>query len=81
MSEPLVEEWIKKAEEDYETAEYLYKRSKRRFPTSICFHAQQSVEKYLKALLMNTCLQTLSKRVLYTLFTEARQNPVKCNLF
>ncbi len=51
MSESLVEEWIKKAEEDYETAEYLYDRSKQKFPTSICFHAQQSAEKYLKALL------------------------------
>ena len=52
MSEALVDEWIERAEEDYETAEYLYGRSRGRFSTSICFHAQQGVEKYLKALLM-----------------------------
>ncbi len=51
MSDPLVEEWVEKAEEDYQTAEYLYSKSKEKFLTIICFHAQQSVEKYLKALL------------------------------
>ncbi len=51
MSEELVNEWIEKAEEDYWAAEYLYEKSKEKVTTIICFHAQQSAEKYLKAVL------------------------------
>ena len=51
MSEELVNEWIVKAEEDYRSVEELYKKSVSGFATTICFHAQQSAEKYLKALL------------------------------
>lgn len=50
MSEELVKEWIAKPEEDYWAAEYLFDKSKK-LSTIICFHAQQSAEKYLKALL------------------------------
>jgi HEPN domain-containing protein len=50
MSEELVKEWIVKTEKDYWAAEYLYDRSKK-LSTIICFHAQQSAEKYLKVLL------------------------------
>jgi len=50
MSSP-VEEWIEKAEEDFHVA--LSLRRSRRHPAhnATCFHAQQCVEKYLKALL------------------------------
>lgn len=51
MSEELVNEWVAKAEEDYRTLEELYKKSPSGFATTICFHAQQCAEKYLKALL------------------------------
>jgi len=51
MNEELVKEWVNKAEEDYWAAHYLYEKSKERLATVICFHAQQSAEKYLKALL------------------------------
>ena len=51
MNEELVKEWVKKAEEDYWAAHYLYEKSKEKLATVICFHAQQSAEKYLKALL------------------------------
>jgi len=46
-----VHEWIEKAEEDFHVA--LSLRRLRRHPThnSVCFHAQQCVEKYLKAIL------------------------------
>lgn len=47
MNEELVKEWVKKAEEDYWAAHYLYKKSKEKLATVICFHAQQSAEKYL----------------------------------
>lgn len=46
-----VGEWIEKAEEDYRVALSLNRT--RRYPAynSVCFHAQQCVEKYLKAIL------------------------------
>jgi HEPN domain-containing protein len=51
MSEELVNEWVTKAEEDYRTLEELYNKSPSDFANTICFHAQQCAEKYLKALL------------------------------
>ncbi len=47
----LVREWINKAEADYHSALREYRA--RTFPNydSACFHAQQSIEKYLKAIL------------------------------
>jgi HEPN domain-containing protein len=48
---PATQEWIEKAEGDYHTA--LRERRVRRRPNhdAVCFHAQQCIEKYLKALL------------------------------
>ena len=43
-------EWVKKAEEDYVVARQG-RRSKVPVHDSVCFHCQQSAEKYLKALL------------------------------
>ena len=51
MSDRLVKEWIKKAEEDYAGALHLMKRKKGALHSLVCFHAQQCVEKYLKAYL------------------------------
>jgi HEPN domain-containing protein len=48
MAEPrVVEEWIKKAEEDYEFAASVLEDST--FYAQICFHFHQASEKYLKA--------------------------------
>ncbi len=48
---PLVRQWVKKAENDLRNAEYVL-TMKRDCPTdTVCFHCQQCVEKYLKALL------------------------------
>ncbi len=44
----LTVEWIEKAEEDYDMAQ-LAQQASRPFHNSICFHAQQCIEKYLKA--------------------------------
>ncbi|MHA1861821.1 MAG: HEPN domain-containing protein [Candidatus Ranarchaeia archaeon] len=52
MKKQLVSEWMDKAEEDYRTAEQLAKISLSDFATTICFHAQQCAEKYLKALIV-----------------------------
>ncbi len=50
---PMTQEWVDKAETDYATI-YLLVRAARRTPLwePICFHAQQCVEKYLKARLV-----------------------------
>lgn len=45
---PLTSEWIERAEEDYNMAQ-LARQASRPFHNSICFHAQQCIEKYLKA--------------------------------
>jgi HEPN domain-containing protein len=45
---PLTLEWIQKAEGDYAAAEWL-QQATAPIHDAICFHAQQCVEKYLKA--------------------------------
>ena len=42
-------DWVKKAEEDYLAALDLGRRRKKQLHNSVCFHCQQSAEKYLKA--------------------------------
>lgn len=51
MKRNVVREWAAKAEEDYATLEILSRQRSRRVPDSVCFHAHQCAEKYLKALL------------------------------
>ncbi len=46
----LAKEWFKKAEEDLGVAEHLLEE--RLFLSSACFHAHQTVEKYLKGFLV-----------------------------
>jgi HEPN domain-containing protein len=47
----VVREWVAKAEEDFRSATHLLKMKD--CPVgNICFHAQQCVEKYLKAILI-----------------------------
>jgi HEPN domain-containing protein len=45
-------EWVEYAEEDWRSAKRLL-RGNRPSTTNSCFHAQQSAEKYLKALLVS----------------------------
>ncbi|MBC8182410.1 HEPN domain-containing protein [candidate division KSB1 bacterium] len=42
-----IREWIKKAENDFDGALYLSRRRKKPLPDLVCFHCQQSAEKYL----------------------------------
>ena len=44
----IVREWIEKAEEDFEFAK-MNLEERKPFCAQICFHFQQSAEKYLKA--------------------------------
>jgi HEPN domain-containing protein len=52
MSEEL-SEWISKAEGDYHSALREYRARKHVNHDSACFHAQQCIEKYLKAVLVH----------------------------
>ena len=47
----LVEEWIAKAEEDFVVALREHRARKAPAHGAVCFHAQQCIEKYLKAVL------------------------------
>jgi len=51
MTVPYAREWAAKAEEDYLSAEALLRKRMRPLPNSVCFHAHQCAEKYLKAIL------------------------------
>ena len=42
-------EWVKKAEEDFLAASSLARRRSKPLWNIVCFHAQQAIEKYLKA--------------------------------
>ena len=55
---PLTLEWIEKAEEDYNSAKWL-QQAPEPVHNSICFHAQQCIEKYLKAWLQEANLPVL----------------------
>ena len=46
------QQWIAKAEQDYRTVLALSRLRVAPVPDSVCFHAQQCAEKYLKALLV-----------------------------
>lgn len=46
---PLTQEWVEKAEADFITAQREYRARKSPNYDAVCFHAQQCVEKYLKA--------------------------------
>ena len=46
---PVTREWVRKAEEDFLAATDLARRRTHPIWNSVCFHAQQSAEKYLKA--------------------------------
>jgi len=48
----LIAEWIEKAEGDYFTAQREFRVRKSPNYDAVCFHCQQSVEKYLKAFLL-----------------------------
>jgi len=49
----IVREWIIKAENDLKTASHTLKIARSCPTDTVCFHAQQCVEKYLKAFLVS----------------------------
>jgi HEPN domain-containing protein len=73
-----VREWIERAEEDLMAAGLLLKAGRRPPTNTICFHAQQCVEKYLKAYLAWRSTEFPKTHAIEKLFslipTEARPN-------
>ncbi|HVM49124.1 MAG TPA: HEPN domain-containing protein [Candidatus Acidoferrum sp.] len=49
---PTTREWVKKAENDFKVATQIIGRRRDVVADAACFHAQQCVEKYLKARLL-----------------------------
>jgi HEPN domain-containing protein len=49
---PLTNEWIEKADRDFETASREIRVRKKPNKDAVCFHSQQCAEKYLKLILM-----------------------------
>jgi HEPN domain-containing protein len=49
----LIHEWVQKAENDLVTAVQVLKLGRLSPSDTVCFHAQQCVEKYVKALLVS----------------------------
>lgn len=48
----VIREWVEKAENDFANAVNTLKMGKKCPTDTVCFHAQQCVEKYLKAILV-----------------------------
>ena len=51
-NEKMVQEWLRYAKSDADSADFLYKNQMPRPLEIICFHCQQAAEKNLKALLV-----------------------------
>ena len=64
-------EWVRKAEADYQAAAELAHASKP-FHDQVCFHCQQSAEKYLKALLEELAIPVKKTHELERLLAELR---------
>ena len=52
----VIKEWVGKAEGDYRAATHLFTAEDATTYDAVCFHAQQCVEKYLKAILVDHSL-------------------------
>jgi len=52
MNRTIVSEWVEKAENDLRNAAHTLRLRKNCPTDTVCFHAQQCVEKYIKALLV-----------------------------
>ena len=66
----LIRQWIKKAEEDFRNAEYVLTLETNCPVSTVCFHSQQCVEKYLKALLICHALPTQRSHDLLELYHQ-----------
>jgi len=70
---PLTQEWVQKAEGDYAAAQLLVQANAARHADAVCFHAQQCVEKYLKAWLQDAGMPFRKRHDLEELLAMASQ--------
>jgi HEPN domain-containing protein len=61
----VVREWVDKAENDLKNAAHTLKMGEKCPTDTVCFHAQQCVEKYLKAFLVYSSIE-------FTLLSDAQ---------
>lgn len=54
----LMDEWVAKAEADYRGAVALNRQRAEPIPDLVCYHCQQSAEKYLKAFLITQGMES-----------------------
>jgi len=70
-----VREWVAKAENDLLAAGHTLKLGKRCPTDTVCFHAQQAAEKYLKALLTQRAIEFPRSHDLAALAARLRNAP------
>ncbi|MFH1442247.1 MAG: HEPN domain-containing protein [Candidatus Omnitrophota bacterium] len=70
----IINEWVEKAEGDYETVLDLRKKRRKRQQYIIAFHCQQCIEKYLKALLASREIEFPKQHDLEELLVLLLQN-------
>jgi HEPN domain-containing protein len=71
---PMTAEWVRKAEGDYGVVSVLLRSRKKGRYDAVCFHAQQCVEKYLKARMVESVIafsKTHDLEVLLNLVTPS----------
>jgi len=72
-----IRQWIIKADEDIKVIDYLAAEDISLFTSAICFHAQQAVEKYLKAFLVSNEIDFRKTHDLDYLLAECKKiNPI-----
>lgn len=71
MSDSAADGWIKRAEEDFESALDLALRRKLPVPNNVCYFCQQSAEKFLKAFLVSQDVPPRRTHSLVSLLTES----------
>ncbi len=70
----LIRQWVEKAEEDWKNAEYTLTLEEECPVSTVCFHSQQCVEKYLKALLICRSLPVPKSHDLLELYHRLPSN-------
>ena len=70
----VVREWVQKAENDLQNAVHTLKLGEQCPADTVCFHAQQCVEKYLKALLVSRGTEIPRTHDIGSLFTLLPRN-------
>jgi HEPN domain-containing protein len=71
----VVREWLAKAENDLLTATHTLKLGRRCPTDTVCFHAQQCAEKYLKALMVHRAIDFPKTHDLEALVARLRSGP------